>query len=150
MEKHREIARDALHSVQQMFVYQLSVTLTFAEWDFRDEPPSVVREGNLPARSLEIASSSDLLVAILGSTIPPVTGEEIKKAARRKADGENVTLLTFLNRNTAPKAHKAFTDEIKAEYGVEIVWTPFETQLQFQSKVMTALVSYGLGEVGFS
>ena len=148
MTSHRRVAQNALRLVQQMFTFQMNTVVSFVDWDFRDDAPRVVPAGDMAARSLEIASTSDVVIAIFGAELPPITREEVRKAAERKANGEEVELLVYVHKRKRTAAHDEFIKAINDEFGAQIVWTPFETMVDLQGRVFMALIPYALEQAG--
>ncbi len=89
-----------------------------------------------------MVDSSECLLAIFGENVPPITSEEIIRAFERRRTGSAVDFWLFLDAGLKTKEHEEFLDRIKSEFGEQIVYTPYETELQFQAAVAMTLVEY--------
>jgi len=139
---YRDRAQDVLARAQHMFLYQMGTDPYVTEWDYRRDPSTVVPLGGVATRSLAMVDYSEALLAILGPTVPRITSQEICRACERRRDGDAVELWTFVNPAQTTARHERFFARVKREFGLEIVWSPYTNELDFQATLFTTLFPY--------
>jgi hypothetical protein len=150
-DRYRDVAAGVLDMMGHMLLYQLNVPLSLTNWDYRRDPPAVVPAGQLAARSLEMVERSQALLAIFGRRVPRVTCLEIRRAFERRQAGHTHPVWVFVNPKTKTDKHQEFFDQIKHDFGEEIIHAPYTDRLSFQSKVFTTIMPHLLaaGRQGF-
>jgi hypothetical protein len=141
-ERHRDIAVDMATRVSHLFSYQLNQPVTIRQWDYRFDNPTVVPAGTLATRSLSMVDSSECLLAIFGENVPPITSQEIFRVFQRRRDGFPVDFRLFLDPRKKTTEHDDFLARIKAEFGEQIVYAEYQSELDFQAKVVMTLFEY--------
>jgi hypothetical protein len=144
----RDVAADALRRLEHMFFHELRVELSIGNWDFRVDSPRIVPSGQLATRSLQMVDLSHAAVAIFGSECPHVTTQEIHHCFELRRDGARVEVFVFVNPELRTDEHDAFFRSIDDEFGEQIVWAPYRTELELQAGVLTALTPYLLRHLG--
>lgn len=139
---YRDRAQDVLARVQHMFLYGMQTELYVTEWDYRRDASTLVAAGGVATRSLAMVDYSEALLAILGPTVPKITSQEIRRACERRQRGETVELWTFVNPDQATDRHNRFFSGIKRDFSLEIVWSEYRNELEFQATLFTTLFPY--------
>jgi len=145
----RTIGFSVLDRLDEMFLYDMNLGVTIRHWNYRTDPPRVVPAGDLALRSLTIVERSHVLVAIFGRELPSITQQEIIRAFERRRDGETLPIIVFLDPTKKTVEHDRFFSRIKADFGEEISYTPYQTPLDFQSLLFKAVIPIMLKLVGF-
>jgi hypothetical protein len=140
--RHRDIAVEMAARVSHLFTHQLDEPVTIRQWDYRLDNPTVVRAGTLPTRSLSMVDRSECLLAILGKSVPPITSQEILRAFERRRAGSSVEFWMFLDPRKKTRGHEDFLQRIKTDFGEEVVYAEYQSDLQFQATVTMTLVEY--------
>lgn len=138
----RDIARDCLGRLTQMLDDDLKANLILREWDYRYDAPTDVPAGHLADRSLEMVDHADAVLAILGARVPEVTSREIHRVYEAREGGQPKLLWLFLNPAERGADHDHLIATVRDEFGVDIIWTPYTSDMDFQAKVFTTLVPY--------
>ena len=128
----RNIAVRVLKSLELSFLHGLDVPIVIRNWDYRDQPPEVVAQGEFSARSLRMVDQASVVVGILGPHVPPVTSEELAAGIRRYSAGDADNVLLFVNAVTKGEVHRRFLRRILRETGMAVVYQEFEDDLDFQ------------------
>ena len=140
--RHRDIAVKMAARVSHLFTYQLDEPVTIRQWDYRLDNPTVVRAGTLPMRSLSMVDRTECLLAILGKEVPPITSKEILRAFERRRAGSPVEFWMFLDPRQQTRKHKDFLRRIKSQFGEEVVYAEYHSELEFQASVAMTLTGY--------
>lgn len=141
-DRYRDVAADVLNRLRQLLQYELGYDVTISNWDYRNAPPGVVPAGSLAGVSLGVVDRSNALIAIFGRRCPRITRDEVRRALERKSAGEDIELFTFVNPRLKTTQHDAFFAEMRADFGVEIVWAPYANRLTFQAQVFTTGIGF--------
>lgn len=139
---YRDVGQAVFRSLEHMFRNELEVPLAIANWDFRADAPRVVRAGDLAARSLAMVERSNALIAIFGADLPKITCKEIRRAFSLRQRGSPVDIWVFLDRGNRSRRHAEFVARIKRQFHEEIIFTLYESELDFQAKLFTTLTPY--------
>ena len=145
--RHRDIAVDMATRVSHLFTYQLNQPVTIRQWDYRFDNPTVVPAGTLATRSLSMVDSSEFLLAIFGENVPPIASQEILRVFERRRDGAPVDFRLFLDPRKKTTEHDDFLARIKTEFGEEIVYAEYQSELDFQATVVMTLFEYVIGKL---
>ena len=89
-----------------------------------------------------MVDSSECLLAILGKNVPPIASQEMVRAFERRRAGASVEFWMFLDPRKKTRRHEDFLQRIKNEFGEEIVFAEYQSDLEFQSAVAMTLVEY--------
>jgi hypothetical protein len=139
----RDIAQDVVRRLNQMLMYQMELPVQISEWDYRDDPGTVVEAENYAKRSLELVDRSDAMVNIFGAQVPEVTRLEVRRAFELRIEGTEKPLWPFLNPAQKNDDHRRLLAEIEADFAPwMLVYEPYDDELDFQAKLFTALVPY--------
>ena len=138
----RDIASSAATQIAHHFTYELGQPVTFANWDYRRDAPGVVPAGKLAARSLAMVEQCECLLAIFGPTVPNITSQEVIRFLERRQAGERVDFWLFLNPDEKGPDHDQFLYDVTKRFGIDIVWSGYRDELEFQGKVMTTLFGF--------
>lgn len=137
--EQRDLAVDVIRAVERIFVFELNVDLVLRNWDYRDEPPELVGLDQFAARSLRMVDRSHAVMAILGPTVPRVTGQEIRRAVERFTAGQTDRVWVFVDEAMKNDKHRRFVQRIAHDLSVQVVYQPFTTPLDLQRKLFVAL-----------
>lgn len=148
-DRYRDHANQVVRSLQHMFTYEVGAPVTFTNWDYRQDIPAVIPSGTLSSRSLLMVERSDLLIAILGPTVPRITSKEIRKAFERRSIGERCDVYLFLNPKQKTDRHRTFLNGIKRDFHEEVQYSTYTTPMDFQRTLMMAVTTYVLKKSGF-
>src|SRR5437773_1359276 len=140
--RYRDVAVDIATRVSHLFTHQLNEPVTIRQWDYRFDNPTVVAVGTLPTRSLSMVDSSECLLAILGKNVPPIASQEMKRAFERRRAGSAVEFWMFLDPRMKTRKHEDFLRRIKTDFGEEIVYAEYQSELELQAAVAMTLVEY--------
>ena len=138
----RDLASRVLTVLEESFVYGLEIPVVIRNWDYRREPPEVVREGQFAARSLRMVESAPVVVGILGPSIPPVTSQELMHAIGQVATGQADNVHLFVSAGSRGSSHADFLNEVKANTHMEVVFQEFDGGDDFVLKLVRALNPY--------
>ena len=139
---YRTVGMEVLRHLQQMFQKDLNVPLAIGTWDFRIDPPAVVPPGTLAARSLSMVERTNCIVVVFGAQLPKVTCQEVRHAFKLRQRGERVEVKVFLSRLRRTRSHSDFLRRIKTKFHEEIVYSQYESKLDFQAKLFTTLTPF--------
>jgi len=140
--RYRDTAVDVLRRLQQLLQTELNYDVALTEWDYRLASPTIVPVGGLAGPSLRVVDRSRVCVAILGARCPRIAQEEIKEMLTRRQQGEAVELFLFVNESQIGSAHRAFFDEVRTTFGVELVWAPYSDRVTFQATLFTTVTRF--------
>lgn len=153
VERLRDIASDVVRRVDHILVDDLDTGHTVKEWDFRLDPPREEPVGHIADRSLYFVERSDVVIAIIGASVPPVTHQEIRRVFELRAVGRDRELWVFSYRKRArnPAASgpprptlKDLVKEMGDDFGTQVMYQTVKTELEFQAALMAKLVPYAL------
>lgn len=147
IESYRNIGLEVLRHLQQMFQKDIGVPLAIGTWDFRIDPPTVVRAGALAARSLSMVDRTNCIVVVFGSQLPKITCREIRHAFELRSRGQQVEVKVFLNRQLKTRSHGDFLRRIRGKFREEVVYSQYESELDFQAKLFTTLTPMVIGKL---
>ena len=138
----RDVAERVLKALERSFFRGLGISIVIRNWDYRLEPPEVVARGEFSARSLRMLSSAKVVIGILGTTVPPVTSEELREAIRMYSSGDADNVLLFVAAGTKRAAHKRLMRRIALETNMTVVYQGFDDERDLQEKLFVALIPY--------
>lgn len=138
----RDLAVRVLKAIERSVVYGLQTSVVIRNWDYREEPPEVVRPGAFSARSLRMVDSSSAVVGILGTTVGRVTSQELTRAIERYARGEADNVWLFLVAGSKGAPHNRLLRQIRRKTHMQVVYQEFGDALDFEEKLFVALIPY--------
>ena len=94
-----------------------------------------------------MVDSSEFLLAIFGENVPPIASQEILRVFERRRDGAPVDFRLFLDPRKKTTEHDDFLARIKTEFGEEIVYAEYQSELDFQATVVMTLFEYVIGKL---
>ncbi len=147
IEELREVAMKALRMLEQTFATEMNASLFLRNWDFRLGPPTVVPAGQIAAKSLTMVERSHALVAILGETVPDITGKEILRAFELRAAGAPVDVWVFLLRGAQNEENGHLFEKIRQIASEDVVYSQYDDALEFQGALMMTLIPFLLERV---
>ena len=144
---YRSVGMDVIRHLQQMFQKDLNVPIAIGTWDFRIDPPAVVPAGTLAARSLSMVERTNCIVVVFGAQLPKITCREVRHAFELRRRGDRVEVKVFLSRQHRTRSHSDFLRRIKKKFHEEVVYSQYESRLDFQAKLFTTLTPFVIGKM---
>lgn len=148
VEKFRDIGNGVLRLLDHMFANEMDQEVAVRTWDFRNDAPRVVQAGELAARSLTMVGRSQGLVAIFGEEVPEITQKEIQEAFELRRHGREVSVWIFLDPEKKAAKLEEFLESIRNDFGEEVIYGHYRTDLEFQSALFNALTPYVFRKLG--
>src|SRR5439155_12507474 len=145
--KYRDLGRGTFKLLEDTFL-EMAVPLYIRNWDYRTDPPRVVPVGAVAARSLNMVDRSHGLIAIFGSTLPRVTCAEIREMFDRRRRGQRVEIWVFVNPDKKTQEHAGFFEQVKKEFGEEIIYSLYRSPTDFQGMLFRTLIPFIFGRTG--
>ena len=145
----RDIAAGVVDTLNHLFAYEMGANFRFAVWDYRLDPPRLVPAGALPARSLAMVDRSEAVLAIFGATLPEITCKEVARSMEARRAGQPHDLWVFVDSEHPSAERSTFFHELRDEFGEEIQYTSFSSELDFQAKVFETLTLFALKRLDF-
>jgi len=146
----RNICADVVVRVDHLLVYDLKSRFTVKQWDFHLDPAREEPAGHAADRSLETVADSELIIAILGSSVPEVTHQEIRQVYELRKLGQTRDLWVYVYRKRSRVVQTKATGvtvgdlvkEIRDDFQTDLVYHSVKTELEFQASVMTQLIPF--------
>lgn len=145
----RDIFEDVRRRLQHSYQYELELPFVIDSWDYRNATPTVVGRGQMAGPSLAAVRRSQCLIVIVEGRVGPVSREEVLEAFRLRAGGRDMRVHVFFHVGGAEEALKELGDEVLATYDEQILWSPFNDELDFQGRMFCCLneeMLRGLGD----
>jgi hypothetical protein len=157
MNRLRDISSDVIRRLDHVLRFDLGTRYNLNEWDYRLDPSRDEPIGHVPDRSLEAVDESEGVVAILGRRVPPVTRLEIRRVFELRQLGQRRELWVFVRppsgaASSGPAGSdptvKDLIDEIRGDFGRELIYRSSRTELDFQASLMTTLLPFLISRIG--
>ncbi len=157
MNRLRDISSDVVRRLDHVLRFDLGTRYNLNQWDYRLDPSRDEPLGHVPDRSLRQVDESEGVIAILGRTVPEVTRLEIRRVFELRQLGQGRELWVFVR---SPSRHPAtppppanptvreFVDEVRRDFGRDLIYRRTETELDFQASLMTTLFPFLITRVG--
>jgi hypothetical protein len=147
----RNVGNDVLRRLDHMLTNEMNLgEVVVRNWDFRLDAPRVVDPGHLATRSLRMVEKSNALVAIFGAELPIITQQEIRRVCEMRRDGLDVEVFVFVDHALRTPEQAQFFAELANDYAQQIVYAQYQTELEFQAGLFTALTPFVLRRSGLS
>ncbi len=156
MNRLRDISSDVIRRLDHVLRFDLATKYNLNQWDYRLDPSRDEPVGHVPDRSLRQVDESEGVIAILGRSVPEVTRLEIRRVFELRQLGQARELWVFVrspSRGATPVPAGAptireFVDEVRRDFGRELIYRRSETELDFQASLMTTLFPFLMTRVG--
>lgn len=157
MNRLRDISSDVIRRLDHVLRFDLGSRYNLNQWDYRLDPSRDEPLGHVPDRSLRQVDESEGVIAILGRTVPEITRLEIRRVYELRQLGQARDLWVFVRTPSRPAAtppaaghptvHE-FVDEVRRDFGRELIYRRSRTELDFQASLMTTLFPFLMTRVG--
>lgn len=145
----RDVAADVMERLTQMFTSQTPWEVYIYHWDYRRDPGGPIPATEFAARSLEEVRKAEAMIAIFGERIGDVSRREVRLAFELRKTRGNYHVWPFVDPAKKGDDHRRLMRGIANSYSpYRLVYGPYTDPLDFQAKLMTALVPYVLRRVG--
>lgn len=154
----RDITGDVIRRLDHLLRFDLDSRYNLNQWDFRLDPSRDEPAGHVQDRSLKQVDDSEGVIAILGRSVPHVTRLEIRRVFELRQLGQNRELWVFVrpsgrrSAGPAPAASqptvREFVDEIRRDFGRDLIYRRSGTELDFQASLMTTLFPFLIARIG--
>lgn len=137
----RNLGGRVVDQLSQFLVTERDGPILFC-WDYRKDLPRDVPAGEFERRSLELVDRSQILIGVLGATVPDLTRKEILRAYERQAGGEQMRAFVLANPNLIGAEHRRLLARIKRDYRREVQFGHYEKSEDFLHQMYRTMFRY--------
>jgi hypothetical protein len=117
-------------------------------WDYRNDLPRDVPAGDFERRSLQLVDESQILIGVLGATVPALTRKEILRAYQRQTRGERMRAYVLADPALTSDPHRRLLAKVHRDYRRDVQYGHYHTREDFLHQMYRTLFRYLLEHGG--
>lgn len=133
---------DVIDWTRQFLIHDRKSGPILINWDYRRDLPQNVPAGEFERRSLELVDESQLLIGILGPSVPALTRKEILRGYARQAGGEQMRAYVLADPALTSAAHTSLLRKIRRDYSRDVTYGHYHTSRDFLHQMHLTLFRF--------
>jgi hypothetical protein len=127
---------------RQFLVDDLGSGPILLNWDYGRDLPRDVPAGEFAERSIEMVNESEVLIGVLGPTVPPITRREILRGYERQARGEQVRAYLLGDPSAWGADHERLLRKVRRDFRRDVQFGHYHSRPDFFHVMYLTLFGY--------